>query len=84
MAPPGLLLTPTNGVDLAELKEVREFKLGGKGVVTPDGKAGFRVEWDPTHGPHVNAFTRTRKSPHFTLPGNEQTVKTYLSKPYCR
>jgi hypothetical protein len=62
------------GVDLSTLRPQR-YRLGGFGQYSAEGRFGFRVEWDPTHGAHVNVFTRRATGPHMLFPGNEAAVR---------
>jgi len=47
------------------------------GMVGP-GKIGYRVEWDPTNGAHINVYAGKLKGPHFKFPGNANTVLATL------
>jgi hypothetical protein len=73
------------GVDTSTLTEVRQSRIGnGRGLATPGGRAGFRVEWDPHNQAHINAWAGKSKGPHFKFPGNEKSVSGLLRILYCR
>jgi RHS repeat-associated protein len=76
----------SNGVDPETLTEVRPAKFGGVGriISAPGGHAGYRIEWDPSSGPHINAWVHKEVSPHFTFPGNEKSVRTLIKNLFCR
>jgi hypothetical protein len=49
------------------------------GMMTADGKVGFRVDWDPKKGAHINVFDHNMKRadggfPEFIFPGDEKLV----------
>jgi hypothetical protein len=56
----------------------------GRGLALPGGKAGFRVEWDPRTGAHINAWAGKAKSVHFKFSGNAKSVQSLLRILYCR
>ena len=37
-------------------------------------RTGFRVEYDPVRGPHINVFDGRTKGPHFLFGGTEKNV----------
>ena len=50
------------------------------GRATANGKIGYRVEWDPDSGAHINVYDRTlpkgmQDGPHFQFPGSEADVE---------
>jgi RHS repeat-associated protein len=74
----------SQGVDTSTLTQVRDFKFGGRGLTNAAGNIGFRIEWDPKIGAHINVFNRKVIGPHLTFPGNEKSVKTLLRVLFCR
>lgn len=44
------------------------------GMVTKDGKTGFRIEYDDRLGAHINVFSGKEKGPHFKFDANAKTV----------
>jgi hypothetical protein len=51
-----------------------------KGLVNGlrDGKVGYRIEWDPKIGGHINVFAGKIIGPHFTFGGNAADVQAIL------
>jgi hypothetical protein len=51
-----------------------------KGLVNglKDGKVGYRIEWDPKIGGHINVFSGKTIGPHFTFGGNLADVEAIL------
>jgi len=51
-----------------------------KGLVNglKDGKVGYRIEWDPKIGGHINVFSGKTIRPHFTFGGNLADVEAML------
>ena len=74
------------GVDLSKVVKLRQFKYGGLGLVHINNESvGFRIEWDPKIGNHINVFAGKKKAvEHFTFPGNNKSVKSLLRLLYCR
>ncbi|WP_370388763.1 RHS repeat domain-containing protein [Snodgrassella alvi] len=44
------------------------------GMMTADGKTGFRVEYDGRNGAHINVFSGKDKGEHFLFNATESTV----------
>jgi len=44
------------------------------GMMTSDGKTGFRVEFDERSGAHINVWSGKDKGPHFQFDGTMKTV----------
>jgi hypothetical protein len=51
-----------------------------KGVANglKDGKVGYRIEWDPKIGGHINVFAGKIIGPHFQFGGNAADVAAIL------
>jgi hypothetical protein len=45
-----------------------------------DGKIGYRIEWDPKIGGHINVFAGKTIGPHFTFGGNAADVAAILKQ----
>jgi RHS repeat-associated protein len=50
------------------------------GMSTADGKTGFRVEFTPDQGSHINVFNVKEKGPHLTFPGDQDTVNQIVKR----
>jgi RHS repeat-associated protein len=56
------------------------------GMSTADGRVGFRVEWDPENGAHINVFDHNAPRgqrttwPHFTFAGGEEVVQGIVKR----
>lgn len=57
------------------LDEAYEARMGGFGMRTIDGSSGYRIEFDPRSGAHINLWSRKLQKAHFMFPGNEQDVR---------
>jgi hypothetical protein len=57
------------------LNEAFEARRGGFGMRTIGGGAGYRIEFDPTHGAHINVWYHKTKGPHYIFKGNQQDVR---------
>ena len=57
------------------------------GMMTADGKVGFRVEWDTRVGAHINVWNhhlpKGTSTPHFTFPATEKTVNKLIKQFAC-
>lgn len=43
------------------------------GMSTADGKVGFRIEYDPRNGAHINVWAG-KKGPHFKFEGDQSVA----------
>ena len=66
------------GIKLTQPNPARFGKFSFNGRLSEDGKAGFRVEFDPQSGAHINVFIGKEKLPynisHIEFEGSRQTV----------
>lgn len=44
------------------------------GMMTADGKVGFRIEFDSRNGAHINVWSGKEKGPHFRFRGDQSMV----------
>jgi RHS repeat-associated protein len=67
-----------------QLTTIREYKYGGVGMTTADGKAGYRIDYDVPNGCHVNVFTNKEHGPHLRFPGSKKTHTHLIRRLFCR
>jgi hypothetical protein len=66
----------------AKLEEAYEARSGGFGMRTIGGAAGYRLEFHPPSGAHLNVWCRAEKGPHYAFPGSSGTVKALWRQLY--
>lgn len=57
-----------------ELQEAFEARQGGFGMRSIDGSGGYRVEFDTPSQAHINVWCHSMKGPHYSFPGNKNSV----------
>jgi hypothetical protein len=69
----------------AEAQNIGKFAYKGvpNGMMTANGKIGFRVEFDPNVGAHINAWAGKEKSPHFLFNASKKTVDNIVKQFLC-
>ena len=53
------------------------------GMATANGRVGFRVEFTPSQGAHINLWSGKKKGPHIFFEGNQKMVNKIIRRFLC-
>lgn len=65
-----------------QLEEVFETRKKSFGMRSLDRSGGYRIEFDDRSQAHINVWSHSQKGPHYTFPGNKNSVISLFRQLY--